>query len=368
MAIVLLILGILLFVGLVVVHEFGHFIAARRNGVEVEEFGIGFPPRAKVLTKKHGTTYTLNWLPLGGFVKLKGEHDEDDTPGSYGAAKLGAKVKILLAGVGMNFLVAAILFTTLALVGMPKANLADLPFYDREQFSVAADTELVSSQIFVGVVEDSPAAEAGLQSGDELQRVDGEVIERADELPAITESLRGQTVDIEYVRDGEVFKTSATLNEDANGQGYLGVAPADAQVIRATWSAPIVGAVSTLQYTDVSLRGLGYVVQNLFAGKPEVAGEAVGGPVAVFMILSDTAAIGIAQVLFVIALVSVSLGIMNALPIPALDGGRLFVTLIFRTLKKPLNKELEERIHGTGFMVLMLLIVVITVVDIRRFF
>src|SRR3989344_5871180 len=104
MTIILLILGLLLFVGLVVVHEFGHFIMARRGGVEVEEFGIGFPPRAKILGRKNGTTFTLNWLPLGGFVKLKGENDADTAPGSLGAAKLNTKIKIMLAGVGMNLL------------------------------------------------------------------------------------------------------------------------------------------------------------------------------------------------------------------------------------------------------------------------
>src|SRR5680860_1191041 len=104
-----------MFVGLVVVHEFGHFIAARRNGIEVEEFGIGFPPRAMVLTKKKGTTFTLNWLPLGGFVKLKGEHDADTQKGSFGAASLLAKVKVMVAGVGMNLATAFVLFTILAM-------------------------------------------------------------------------------------------------------------------------------------------------------------------------------------------------------------------------------------------------------------
>ena len=103
MEIILLILGLFMFVGLVVVHEFGHFLAARRSGVEVEEFGVGFPPRAKILTKKRGTVFTINWLPLGGFVKLKGENDADKTKGSYGAATLKNKVFIMVAGVGMTY-------------------------------------------------------------------------------------------------------------------------------------------------------------------------------------------------------------------------------------------------------------------------
>src|SRR5579872_7596553 len=120
MSVLLLIVGLVLFVLLVVVHEFGHFIMARRHGVDVEEFGLGFPPRAKVLTKKNGTIYSVNWLPLGGFVRLKGEHDADMAPHSYGAASLGTKVKILLAGVFMNLVAAFLILTALAWLGMPK--------------------------------------------------------------------------------------------------------------------------------------------------------------------------------------------------------------------------------------------------------
>ncbi|MCA9348087.1 site-2 protease family protein, partial [Candidatus Saccharibacteria bacterium] len=120
MGIFFFILGLILFVCLVLVHEWGHFIMARRNGVDVEEFGLGFPPKAKTLTTKNGTEYTLNWLPLGGFVKLKGEHDIDTEPGTFGAATTNAKVQIMLAGVVMNLISAFVLFTVVAWIGMPK--------------------------------------------------------------------------------------------------------------------------------------------------------------------------------------------------------------------------------------------------------
>ncbi len=370
MALFLLIIGLLLFVGLVVIHEIGHFLFARRNGVEVEEFGIGFPPRARVLGKKNGTVYTLNWLPLGGFVKLKGEYDNDTAPGSFGAARLSAKVKIMLAGVAMNFLAAAVLFAGLALIGMPKADLKNLPFYDKDQFTVASDTKTIKNQVFVGVVPDSAAAKAGLKSGDEITKIDNTPITSAEMLPAVTERYRGQTVDIAFINeDGQEQVVQASLNSERDQDtGYLGVAPVNAQVFKATWSAPVVGIVTAAQYAEVSFRGLGYVIQNLFAGQTDVASSAVGGPVATFKILSDTAALGLNQVLFVIALVSISLAVMNVLPIPALDGGRLFVTLLFRGLKRPLSKQTEEWIHGTGFVVLLGLIMLITVIDIRRFF
>src|SRR3990167_10787076 len=141
MQIVLAVLGFTLFIGLVLVHEWGHFIIARRNGVEVEEFGLGLPPRAWRKKLKSGMRLSLNWLPLGGFVKLKGEHDSDDRPGSFGAASMPAKIKIMLAGVFMNFIAGILLLTILAFIGMPK--LID------NQFSVASDTKIVSRQLLV---------------------------------------------------------------------------------------------------------------------------------------------------------------------------------------------------------------------------
>lgn len=371
MAILFFIIGIILFIGLVVVHEMGHFFAARRNGVEVEEFGIGFPPRAKVLKKVKGTEYTLNWLPLGGFVKLKGEHDADTEPGSYGAASLGAKLKILVAGVLMNLVAAAVIFTIVALFGMPKSSLERLPFYDKQQFTYTSDTHIVRNQTYLAsVVDDSPASRAGLESGDEVFSIGGNEIENAQELRDIVAAEAGKTLDVSYAKQGgEAQSTEVTLNDSfIEGQGHFGVDPIDSTVFRATWSAPIVGVVTTAQYADVSLRGLGYVVQNLFAGETEQATQAIGGPVATFKILSDTSSLGFVYVLFIIALISVSLAVMNILPIPALDGGRAFVTLLFRALRKPLRKDTEELIHGSGFAFLMVLIVLITVVDVRRFF
>src|SRR6187402_270705 len=137
MSIFLLVLAVILFIGLVVVHEWGHFIAARRNGVEVEEFGIGFPPKIwgkQVKTKKSTFEFTINALPLGGFVRLKGENDASDGPGTFGAASLLTKVKVMLAGVGMNLIATFILFTFLALIGIPK--LVD------NQFTVQSDTKV----------------------------------------------------------------------------------------------------------------------------------------------------------------------------------------------------------------------------------
>lgn len=205
MSVVLLIIGLLLFIGLVVVHEFGHFLAARRNGVDVEEFGIGFPPRAWGKQTKGGFLFSLNWLPIGGFVKLKGEHDSDTEEGSFGAASTSAKVKIMLAGVGMNLLAAFVLLTILAWIGMPQ--LLD------NQFTVSSDTHVTRQNVLVGYIEKgSPADKAGLKLRDEMLSFSANgrtvAVKSATDLPAVTKTFAGQTVRINYVRDGKADRKS----------------------------------------------------------------------------------------------------------------------------------------------------------------
>lgn len=376
MATFLFILGIILFIMLVVIHELGHAIVAKRNGVVVEEFGIGFPPRAWGKKLKNGVLFTLNWLPLGGFVRLKGESDDSREKGSYGRASLWAKTKILLAGVAMNWVTAIVLFTGLALTGLPQV-LAN-------QFTVASDTQVISQKAVVArVSENSPASGVGLQAGDVITKINNTNINSAPDLLAATKDNAGKKVTIAYTRGGEAKEATTTLRGlDADGQ--LGVAPGEQTLRRSTWSAPIVGVGLTAQFTWETLKGLGSALGNLFSGvfnqlstseqtrqsgseSLAAAGAGVAGPVGIVNIMRQTAEnAGFAGVLFIIAILSLTLALMNTLPIPALDGGRLFVTLLFRATKKKLTREREEKIHATGFFVLIGLILLITVVDINR--
>jgi regulator of sigma E protease len=377
MSILLLVLGLILFVGLVVLHELGHFIVARRNGVEVEEFGIGFPPRIwkkRVKSPKGNYDFTINALPLGGFVKLKGEHDSDKTPGSFGAAALWAKVKIMMAGVTMNLLTAFVLLTLLALIGIPK--LID------NQFTVNSNTQETRREILVGYVEaDSPAAKAGLKTRDELVSIRAGIgefrLSNAKDLPEITKSLAGRQVEVVYERGSESKIAQVQLRsaqevdsakDSENPKGYLGVSPSEYVLQRSTWSAPIVAAGLIKQISELTFKGLGNVIAELFRGDTSKATEQVAGPVGIFVLLKDGSILGYQFIIMIIAVISLTLALINALPIPALDGGRLFVTILFRAIKKPLNKNTEEWIHGTGFVLLMGLFVLITWVDIRRFF
>ena len=374
------IVGLIILVFLVVVHELGHAIVARRNGVVVEEFGIGFPPRAWAKKLKNGILFSLNWLPLGGFVKLQGEHDAARSKGDYGAATFWQKTKILLAGVVINWLVAAILLTILALTGLPKI----LP----NQFSIASDTTTLRQPVEIGsVVAGSPADKAGLKVGDQILRFDGERVPSAQSLNRQTEANSGETVQLIYSRGGtETTATVELLENPEEGEGYLGVASGQRELIQATWSAPIVGVATTAQFTWVTLQGLGDLVANLFTGtifqlSPdeqarqqadkdlEAASTSVAGPVGILgTIFPQAQQAGLTQLTFLTAIISLTLAVMNFLPIPALDGGRWFTMAIFRLLKKPLTKEREETIQATGFLVLMALIILVTFGDITKLF
>lgn len=382
------IVGLVLFVGLVIVHEMGHFWAARRNGVDVEEFGIFFPPRLWKRRMKKGWDFTINLLPLGGFVKLKGEYDSDTRPGSFGAASDWAKIKIMLAGVAVNFVTALVLFTILALTGMPK--IID------NQFTVASDTKVSQTTVLIGYVEGgSPAAKAGLQPQDKLisfTNKEGKTIKVSQKpLATVTKELAGDEVTITYERGGTQRQTQAVINSAAKidaarkagkNIGYLGVEPVTLTVQKSTWSAPIVAVGLSTQFTKLTLQGLWHALQGLggiIAGAltgnttarqhaQTEASSQVSGPLGIYFVLKGGSALGVTFMLFIIAIISLTLAIMNILPIPALDGGRVFVMGISRLLKKPLTRQVEEAVYGAGFVALMALIILITIVDVKRFF
>lgn len=377
MLIVGIIVGLIVLVALVSLHELGHAIAARRNGVVVEEFGIGFPPRAWKKKLRNGILFTLNWLPLGGFVKLQGEHDAATGKGDYGAATFWQKTKILLAGVFINWITAVALLTILALFGLPKI----IP----DQFTVAGDTTIVSSPVQLGTVDAKyPAGQAGLKTGDQIVSIDGTKVESTQQFITLTKENRGEKVPVVYRRDGAEKIVDVSLR-DADS-AVFGASLGQRDSIKATWSAPIVGVATTAQFTWVTLQGLGNLVANFFGGlvgqlstneqtrqqataKLDEAGASVAGPVGILGVIFPSASeAGITQVVFLAAIISLTLAVMNALPIPSLDGGRWFVTAVFKLFKKPLTKEREESIHGTGFAVMMVLFLVITVADVFKFF
>jgi len=408
------VIGLLVLMLLVVVHELGHFVAARRSGVEVEEFAIGFLPRAiawqkvkgrwRKIEKKdwdkpkgEGLVLSLNWLPIGGFCKMKGESDADRRKGSFGAASLWGKTKILFGGVSANLVAAAAVFTVLAWTGMPH--------FVPGQFSVESDTRVEANPVVIeSVIEGSPAEAAGLMAGDEIVRMhlDTCKYEKCEANMVVHDSVEirspmdvtefnarraGQLVELSYVRDGENQKVEVQLNE--KGSEYLlGVTMSQdgMPLYRSTWSAPVVGVVTTVQLTGETFKGVGLLLWNLVSGvvmqvnvnssvreegaaNLEQVGDSVSGPVGIVgYIFPAFASTGPTNLAYLAAIISVSLAVMNLLPIPALDGGRWLLIVIFRLRRRELTTEIEERVVGRAFMVLMGLIVIITVLDITRFF
>lgn len=395
MQIFIFVLALLLFIGLVIVHEWGHFIMARRNKVDVEEFGLGFPPRFWSKKLKSGMRLSFNSLPLGGFVKMKGEHDYDTRKGSFGAASLGVKSKILLAGVTMNLIVGLLMLTILAWIGMPKLLTQDN--VGQDQFTVKSDTKIVDQQVLVGPIQPgSPAQKAGLKNTDTLLSISSgnqvRQVHTAEQIHDATKEFGGQTVQITYKRVGQIQATTAHLlskkavdaSQNTNDpKGYLGIVPSGIQIQRSTWSAPVVAIGLTGQIFKLTFVGLGHAFAGLgsaIAGLAthnhqarengqDQASSQVGGPVAIGYALWNVGSLGFNFMLFLIALISLTLALMNVLPIPALDGGRLFMMLVSRgVFRRPLGQIAEERLVGASFVLLLALIVLITFVDVKRFF
>lgn len=394
MQILLFVLAVVLFVGLILIHEWGHFIVARRNGVEAEEFGLGLPPRAVGKRLKSGMVLSLNWLPLGGFVKLRGEHDGETSPGSFGAASIWAKTKILLAGVTMNLIAGLALLTILALIGMPKLLTADT--VGQDQFTVKSDTKVISQQVLAGtILPDSPAQRIGLTNTDIILSVkangQNKEVKTRQQLHDATKSFAGQNVELTYKHNGQTVTKEVRLlssqevlasRDSDNPKGYLGVAPNELVVQRSTWSAPLVALGLAKQFFELTIQGLGHALSGLGsaiaglvtqnqearqAGQTQASSQ-VGGPVAIVAILWNSGTLGINFELIFIAYISLVLALMNILPIPALDGGRLLLMLISRGIfKKPLSRGAEEKIVGTAMALLLALIVLITIVDVKRF-
>lgn len=371
-----IIIGVIALCVLVALHELGHAITATRNGVRVDEFGIGMPPRAWKKKLKSGLILSLNWLPLGGFVRLHGEYDAAKGEGMYGSASYWQKTKILLAGVAINWLTAVVIFTGLALVGIPKVV--------DNQFSIQSDSHQTTKPVeAVVIVKGSPAEKAGLQIGDYLLSIDSQKINSPEQLADYTKAHAGQEVSLTYQRDGQQHVKQLTLR-DSSSDGQLGVGPTQRSAIRSTWSAPIVGVGLTTQLTGLTLQGLGQIVVDLVTGTAQrfsldadtraegkqtvsQVSNSVAGPVGIFAVIFPAAEkAGLAQLALLIGLISLTLAVMNMLPIPGLDGGRWFVMTLFKLFKKDLTKEREEVIQASGFLILIALIILVTVGDVKK--
>jgi regulator of sigma E protease len=298
----------------------------------------------------------------------------------------------------MNLLAGIFILMILAWIGMPKLITKDNPYINEDQFTVASDTKIVHKEVLAHyIIPGSPANHIGLSGYDSLVSLSNGTktyrLDSVEKLQQATKAFAGQKVTLVYKRNSQIFHKQVQLlskkavlasQKTNNPQGYLGVEdPTLVQIQRSSWSAPIVAVGLTGQIFKLTFIGLGHafgglgsaiaglVTQNHQAREngQTTASSQVGGPVAIGYALWGAGNLGINVMLFLIALISLTLALMNVLPIPALDGGRLAMMLVSRgVFKRPLTRVVEERIVGASFMVLMALVALITFVDVKRFF
>lgn len=343
---------------LILVHEAGHFFAAKRAGVRVEEFGFGFPPRM-MSWQKGETTYSLNWVWLGGFVKIHGEEGEGTGDRqSFASRSVATRGLIVAAGVLMNFLLAAALFSTGRMIGLPTVV---------EEPGQASRLRDLKIQI-IEVRERSPAKEAGLAIGDTIIAVNGQRVSEVDEVQRIVEDHRGKEIVLEILHDGQprTLRVAPRLTPPS-GEGPLGLAMVKTGTERLSWYRAIpAGIRDTFALSWLFLKGLWGIALTFFTSG-RVAAD-VAGPVGIAAITGRVAKLGLTYLLQFAAMLSLNLAIINLLPIPALDGGRLVFLLIEKLKGRALSQHFEQTAHRLGFALLITLMVLITIRDIAHYF
>ena len=349
-----LVLFVATFTVIVAVHEFGHFAAARLLGMKVLEFAFGFPPRLAGI-RRGETEYTINWIPFGGFVRILGQDDfsihQQGTgdPRSFTSKPWWAQAIVLAAGVLMNF-VLAILILTVAFMTGTTAPTGDVRVFD--------------------VRPGSPAAASGLQVGDIVVNVDGTPIHTARAMVNITAKAadKQQEISIDVTRGGQrVPPIKATPRADPPaGEGPLGV---QLEEVQAAVAVPPTQAFGSA----VGLTGdvVGQIVAlpgQLIAQRssPSANAPVVGGPIEIFRVTGQVAQFGIPTFLKLVGVLSVNLGVINIIPFPGLDGGRLFFVLLGALLRRRLSPQVEAAIHAVGFVLLLGLLVIVSISDISR--
>ena len=355
---------------LVVIHELGHFFAAKEAGVTVEEFGFGLPPKAMHLFVWKGTTFTLNWIPFGGFVRLKGENVERESDrkakGSFSAASIPARIVILTAGVAMNFLFAMLLFTVGFSVGRWIPTY--LNYEGLEAAAERGEVHMVPAVLIDELVEGGTAKAAGVPVPSILTHVNGRPVTAPGEVSAIQ---KGKREVIYTLLTGEKLEQEQTLTVPVGEEGITGVM---LRPFPRELSAPIRSPLSAAYYslreahimTVQTVLGMKQLAVSLFS-RGSVP-EGITGIVGIAELTHISVQQGFMTYLRLVAILSLSLAVLNILPLPALDGGRLLFVLAELVRRKPANRKFEVTTNLVGFLVLIGLILIITYNDILKLF
>ena len=347
-------------IGLIVLHEFGHFILAKRFGVKVEEFGIFFPPR--LIGKKFGETlYSLNLLPLGAFVKVRGEEGGIESADSFPGRPIWQRALIILGGVVSFWIISVILLSIVMGMGVPTA------------ISDEENENLIDPKVQIAAIAPgSPAEEAEIKPGDTIKQLiinnQQLTINKVKEVQEFTNLHKGEEVTLTIERGKEIFEVSLVPRvSPPEGEGPMGVALVRTAIKSYPWyQAPIQGVIATGNLTMAVIQGWGQALVNAIKGLP--TGVQLMGPVGILGLFAQVGQLGVNYFLQFIAIISIYIALFNILPIPALDGGKLLFLGIEAARKRPISQKIEQQITAIFFALLIALIIWVTIKDIARLF
>jgi regulator of sigma E protease len=360
------VLLIILLVVLILVHELGHFVVAKLSGMRVDEFGIGYPPRALTLGKYGETEYTINWLPFGGFVKIYGEDaaaGEAHDPRAVGARPRLLQALVLIAGIAMNMLLAFVLLTGVLMAGTPRA-------LDPGEVLQAKDAKLAVAQALPG----SPAAVAGLMPGDYILSASYGSHIFTGALPEdFTAFVSGDSGAEQIALTVERAQKEITLTATPRAgiiasdpsRVALGVAVATVGTVPLSFTAAVSqGAQITWELIQETAAGLWHLFAGIFTLSADLS--QVSGPVGIAGAVGAASAQGLASLVTLAAIISINLALINLLPIPALDGGRLLFVIIESIIRRPIRPSIANAVNTVGFALLVLLMIVVTLHDVYK--
>jgi len=345
-------------IGLMILHEFGHFIIAKRFGVKVEEFGIGYPPR--IFGKKIGeTVYSLNLLPFGAFVKIYGEEKGIEDSRSFSQKPIWQRALIVLGGVVSFWVISVVLLTIVMSLGVPTV------------ISDEENGELVDPKVQIAAISPgSPAEKAGLEVGDVIDSFKNENLKvtKIKEIQEFTDLHKGKEVTLTIKRGKEAFEVSIVprISPPAE-EGAMGLALIRTSIKRYPWyEAPFRGILAAGNLSMSVIQGWAQALSNLIKRLP--TGVQLMGPVGIFSLFAQVSQLGVIYFLQFIAIISIYVALFNILPIPALDGGKLLFLVIEKIKGSPINQKTEQNITTSFFLMLIALIIFVTIKDIARLF